>query len=54
MRVCFVYPDVGGVDQYGARKYYHGIGYISAFLKAHGHEVSLIYLESEPERDLFL
>jgi anaerobic magnesium-protoporphyrin IX monomethyl ester cyclase len=54
MRVCLVYPDVGGVDQYGARKYYHGLGYISSFLKAHGHEVSLIYLEAEPEREPFL
>ena len=32
MRVCLVYPDVGGVDQYVARKYYQGLGDMSRFL----------------------
>ena len=54
MRICFVYPDIGGVDQYGARKYYHGIGYISSYLKSFGHDTSLIYLEAPPEREAFL
>lgn len=54
MRICFVYPDVGGVEQYGARKYYHGLGYISAVLKAAGHETALIYLLREPSRGEFM
>ena len=54
MKVCFVYPDVGGVEHYGARKYYHGLGYISGVLKAAGHETALIYLLSEPSREAFL
>ena len=54
MKVCFVYPDVGGVEHYGARKYYHGLGYISAMLKAAGHKTALIYLLREPSREAFL
>ena len=54
MRVLFVYPDVGGADQYGTRKYYHGVGYLSSTLKEAGHETALIYLQSEPTREGFL
>jgi radical SAM superfamily enzyme YgiQ (UPF0313 family) len=54
MRVCFVYPDVGGVEHYGTRKFYHGIGYLSSVLKQAGHETSLIYLQKEPIRDEFV
>ena len=54
MRVLFVYPDIGGVEHYGARKYYHGIGYISAVLKRAGHATNLLYLTEEPKRDAFL
>lgn len=50
MRVVFVYPDFGT----GSRgKFYHGIAYISAILKEHGHAVSLIHLtEAIPEGEL--
>jgi len=54
MRVCLVYSDIGGVERYGARKYYHGLGYLSSVLKEGGHETSLIYLQREPARDNFL
>lgn len=54
MRVLFVYPDIGGVEHYGARKYYHGIGYIAAVLKRAGHTAGLLYLTQEPERERFL
>jgi anaerobic magnesium-protoporphyrin IX monomethyl ester cyclase len=54
LNVCFVYPDVGGVEHYGARKYYHGIGYLSAVLRAAGHQTTLIYLLHEPDRESFL
>lgn len=54
MKVCFVYPDIGGVEHYGARKYYHGLGYLSSVLKHAGHETTLVYLEREPVEDRFL
>lgn len=54
MRVCFVYADVGGVEQYGARKFYHGVAFLSSILKAAGHETSLLYLDQEPERASFM
>ncbi len=54
MRVCFVYPDIAGVEHYGAIKYYHGIGYLSSVLKQAGHETALIYLQQEPTRDEFI
>lgn len=54
MRVCLVYSDVGGVAHYGARKYYHGLGYLSSVLKQAGHETALVYLWTEPQRDEFL
>jgi len=54
MKVCFVYPDIGGVEHYGTRKFYHGIGYLSAVLKEAGHETALMYLTQEPARDDFV
>jgi len=54
MNVCFVYSDLGGIQCYGARKYHHGLGQISAVLKAAGHATSLVYLQEEPMRDAFL
>ena len=42
MNVTFVYPDVEGVQYYGARKFYHGIGYLSSILRAEGHRTALI------------
>jgi radical SAM superfamily enzyme YgiQ (UPF0313 family) len=54
MKVCLIYSDIGGVEQYGTRKYYHGLGSISSVLKAAGHETALIYLQREPEREQFL
>jgi anaerobic magnesium-protoporphyrin IX monomethyl ester cyclase len=54
MKVCLVYPDIGGVKRYGARKYYHGLGHISSVLKQAGHETALVYLQQEPARDGFL
>ncbi len=54
MKICLVYPDVGGVDYYGARKYYHGLGYLSSVLKQAGHETSLLYLEREQTADDFV
>lgn len=54
MKVCLVYSDVGGVAHYGARKYYHGLGYLSSVLKQAGHETALIYLWAEPNREEFL
>ncbi|MGQ9586337.1 MAG: B12-binding domain-containing radical SAM protein [Anaerolineae bacterium] len=54
MNVTFVYPDIEGVARYGARKYYHGLGYLSAVLRAAGHETSLLYLQVEPTREEFL
>jgi len=47
MKIVLVYSDVSGVERYGARKFYHGVGYVSAILKKAGHETSLIYLQSE-------
>lgn len=54
MKVCFVYPDIGGVERYGARKYYHGLGYLSSVLKQAGHTTELVYLEREPLESEFL
>lgn len=54
MNVTFVYPDVEGVQYYGARKFYHGIGYLSSVLRADGHNTSLVYLQETPTRDTFL
>lgn len=54
MRVTLVYPDVGGVEHYGARKFYHGLGYLSSVLKKAGHQTSLLYLQSEPSQEEFV
>lgn len=54
VRVCFVYPDIGGLEHYGARKFYHGLGYLSSVLKHAGHETALIYLDHEPTEDAFM
>jgi anaerobic magnesium-protoporphyrin IX monomethyl ester cyclase len=54
MKVCLVYSDIGGVERYGARKYYHGLGYLSSVLKRADHETALLYLQREPVRDGFL
>ncbi|MGC8838316.1 MAG: B12-binding domain-containing radical SAM protein [Anaerolineae bacterium] len=54
MRITFVYPDIEGVARYGARKYYHGLGYLSSVLRERGHETSLLYLQAEPTREAFL
>jgi anaerobic magnesium-protoporphyrin IX monomethyl ester cyclase len=54
MKVCLVYPDIGGVEHYGARKFYHGLGYLSSVLKQAGHETALLYLERELDQDEFL
>jgi anaerobic magnesium-protoporphyrin IX monomethyl ester cyclase len=54
VRVCFVYPDIGGVEHYGARKFYHGLGYLSSVLKRAGHQTALIYLDHEPTEDAFM
>jgi len=54
MKVCLVYPDIGGVEHYGARKFYHGLGYISSVLKSAGHETVLLYLQTEPTEEAFL
>lgn len=54
MKICLVYSDVGGVAHYGARKYYHGLGYLSSVLKHAGHRTALIYLWAEPVKDEFL
>lgn len=54
MKVCLVYPDIGGVDYYGARKYYHGLGYLSSVLRKAGHGTALIYLDREPAENDFM
>jgi radical SAM superfamily enzyme YgiQ (UPF0313 family) len=54
LRILFVYSDISGAARYGARKYYSGIGSLSAVLKAAGHETRLVYLEQEPTREEFL
>jgi len=54
MKVCLVYCDVGGIEHYGALKYYHGLGYLSAVLKRAGHATELMYLQSVPTRGEFL
>jgi len=54
MKVCLIYSDVGGVEHYGARKYYQGLGYLSSVLKCAGHQTELIYLQREPTQEEFL
>ncbi|MFH1085735.1 MAG: radical SAM protein [Chloroflexota bacterium] len=54
MRVLFVYSDISGAEYYGARKYYAGIGSLSAVLKAAGHRTALLYLQRELDADEFV
>jgi anaerobic magnesium-protoporphyrin IX monomethyl ester cyclase len=54
MKVCLVYCDIGGVEHYGTRKYYHGLGYLSSVLKRAGHATELLYLQREPTQAEFL
>ena len=54
MKILFVYPDIEGVARYGARKFYHGLGYLSAVLKQAGHETALLYVQQETPREAFL
>ena len=54
MKILFVYSDIGGPEHYGARKYYSGLGSLSAVLKAAGHRTRLIYVQRELSRDEFL
>jgi anaerobic magnesium-protoporphyrin IX monomethyl ester cyclase len=48
LRVLFLYSDIG---TYLPRHYNHGIGFLSAMLKAAGHETGLLYLQDAPGRD---
>lgn len=54
MKVLFVYSDISGLERYGARKYYSGIGSLSAVLKAAGHQTALLYLLEEPNAEAFV
>ena len=47
MRVLFIYPDICSVKG----SFYHGIGYISAVLKKHGHETNLIHITEIPKKE---
>jgi anaerobic magnesium-protoporphyrin IX monomethyl ester cyclase len=54
LKILFVYSDISGVERYGAKKYYSGVGSLSAVLKAAGHETHLVYLQRELARAEFL
>ena len=54
MKILFVYSDISGTEHYGAKKFYSGLGSISAVLREAGHETQLLYLQREPDRDAFL
>ncbi|MCD6520534.1 MAG: radical SAM protein [Anaerolineae bacterium] len=54
MRILFVYSDISGAEHYGAKKFYSGLGLISAVLRQEGHETALLYLQREEEREKFL
>ncbi len=54
MNVLLVYSDLGGVERYGAKKFYAGLGSLSAVLKAAGHTTELLYLQEELSRAAFL
>ena len=43
IRVLFVYSDISGAERYGAKKYYSGVGSLSAVLREAGHETELLY-----------
>ncbi|NLG50065.1 MAG: radical SAM protein [Chloroflexi bacterium] len=53
MKVLFVYSDISGAERYGARKFYSGLGSLSAVLKAAGHKTALLYLQHELSPDEF-
>jgi len=50
VKILFIYSDISGAEHYGAKKYYSGLGSLSAVLKAAGHQTALIYLQAEPSR----
>ena len=54
MRVLFVYSDISGAEYYGARKYYSGLGSLSAVLGDAGHETTLLYLQRPISPDAFV
>jgi len=47
VKVLFVYSDISGTERYGAKKYYTGLGMLSAVLRDAGHTTELLYLQSE-------
>jgi anaerobic magnesium-protoporphyrin IX monomethyl ester cyclase len=51
LRVLFLYSDIG---TYLPRHYQHGIGFLSAVLKAAGHETTLIYPQETPEPETLI
>lgn len=50
-KVLFVYPDI---SKGAAGKFYHGVAYLSAYLKQSGYEVALIHLTEPPSRGSFM
>jgi len=54
MKIFLVYPDIEGVEHYGARKFYHGLAYLSAVVKQDGHQTELYYADREPTREQLL
>ncbi len=49
MKITFVYPDIATLTpRPWTGRYYYGIGYLSAYLKAAGHTTSLIHLIRQP------
>ena len=53
MKVLFIYIDLAGPMPGWTGHFYSGLGYLSALLKAAGHEVGLIHLVEPPLRDEF-
>ena len=43
MKVLFIYPNISKFSS----SYHYGIGYLSAVLKKHGHETSLLHIKSK-------
>jgi anaerobic magnesium-protoporphyrin IX monomethyl ester cyclase len=54
LRVLFVYSDISGAEYYGAKKYYSGLGSLSAVLKAAGHDTALLYLQRQLSAEAFV
>jgi anaerobic magnesium-protoporphyrin IX monomethyl ester cyclase len=54
MKILFIYPDIEGVEHYGARKFYHGLAYLSAVVKQDSHQTELYYVSAEPDRETFV